>query len=295
MTINPYGFIKMPRRLFWTWLGRDPQAFAIFTYLVMSANIEDGHQPVKRQRVFLKRGQLVTGAGKIAAHLGLHRRTVGRCLDYLAAENTIVQQVSHHGRIITICNFDEYSGRFDGDCPTDVPQSVQQKSHQNGHTERREEERERKKYTPDPLDLAFANEWAAYAKEVSPTVRPDANKWAYTLQLLKERDGVTDQELVDMLAFVKDDAFWRNQAASLEGLRSKSKNGLKKFENILAAMKQRRPTPPPRRKNPIPIVEGREPKPVVSAAEAENRRAKVRELRTMFSGKEARETEGRRK
>lgn len=104
---------------------------------------------------------------------------------------------------------------------------------------------------PHPLDFAFAEDWATYAKEVSPTVKPDLAKWTHTVHLLKSRDGVTEEQLLLMLDFVRTDDFWRDKAASLEGLRSKSKNGLRKFENILAAMKNRRPPERPREKIPV--------------------------------------------
>ncbi len=99
-------------------------------------------------------------------------------------------------------------------------------------------------------DEELAQEWANFAKEVSKTVRPNEAKWTDTVRLLREKDGLTHETLRSILAFVHSDHFWQHNAASLEGLRSRSKNGLRKFENILAAMKQRSTQP-----NKKPVVE----------------------------------------
>ncbi len=88
------------------------------------------------------------------------------------------------------------------------------------------------------MDFVIAEAWAAYAKSMSKTVKPQPMKWANTIRLLREKDGLTFADVEAMLAFVVRDDFWKHQAISLEGLRTKSKNGLRKFENILAAMKK---------------------------------------------------------
>lgn len=84
-----------------------------------------------------------------------------------------------------------------------------------------------------PWDLAMAERWAEWAKTVSRTVKPHPEKWARVFRLLREKDGFTEAEIEQAFEHAKADSFWSANVASAEGLRSKSKNGLKKFENLL--------------------------------------------------------------
>lgn len=93
----------------------------------------------------------------------------------------------------------------------------------------------------DRADLDLATHWLEYAKGVTPSLRANVAKWADTVRLLRERDGVPLEEVEQMLLFVREDDFWRDKALSLEGLRKLGRNGLRKFENIRAAMQRSRP------------------------------------------------------
>lgn len=92
----------------------------------------------------------------------------------------------------------------------------------------------------EPDDLAIATSWAEFAREVSTTVRPNVPTWAQTVRLMRVSDKLTHDEIREMLAFAKDDAFWRDKAASLPGMRLRSKGGLLKHENLRAAMTRAR-------------------------------------------------------
>ncbi len=107
------------------------------------------------------------------------------------------------------------------------------------------------------IDLELAHAWGEFAQSQSRSTKPSPKKWSNTVRLLREKDGLSHEELWSMLEFVKNDEFWRPNAISIEGLRTKSKNGLKKFENILTAMQQR----PQKKSRPLhlnPIAENLE-------------------------------------
>lgn len=87
-------------------------------------------------------------------------------------------------------------------------------------------------------DLDLADQWSIFAQEVSRTVKPNREKWAATFRLMRTVDGLTDAEIREMLAFVRTSDFWKVNAASATGLRSRSKNDLMKHENIRAAMRK---------------------------------------------------------
>lgn len=102
----------------------------------------------------------------------------------------------------------------------------------------------------DPIDIELANEWYGFAR---PSIRirsweRERPRWADAFRKLREIDGVSPEEIRAMLAFVRDDSFWRKNAISPLGLRERSqRNGLRKFENILNAQ---RSAPPPRLQQP---------------------------------------------
>jgi hypothetical protein len=151
--------------------------------------------------------------------------------------------------MITICNFDKYQDRKGSDEPPSEQPSEQQASSRRAAGEHRMEKREKGEKVekreppasppapPDPLDLALVNNWAEYARAESATARPDVEAWCDAVRLLR-RDGFTHEELAAMLAFARaDDEFWRGKATSLVALRSRSKNGLLKAENLRNAMR----------------------------------------------------------
>jgi hypothetical protein len=78
--------------------------------LLCMANWRDGSEPLAGQRVTLLPGQLATGLRELSPDVEedpyLHR--VRTALNYLVKRGTITQATSNHGRIITICNWDEY-------------------------------------------------------------------------------------------------------------------------------------------------------------------------------------------
>lgn len=108
-------------------------------------------------------------------------------------------------------------------------------------------------------DLELADLWFAFAQEVSRTVKPNRQKWAATFRLMRTADGLTDAEIREMLAFARVDQFWRHNAASATGLRSRSNNGLMKHENIRAAMRKPQPLGNVSTKKPTPLLNRENP------------------------------------
>lgn len=95
----------------------------------------------------------------------------------------------------------------------------------------------------DPLDEGLAREWFAYASAHSKTVRFSA-KWPDAIRQLRELDKVSLEDLRSALSFVQKDEFWKSNALSLPALRTRSKNGLLKIENILAKMRDQKQAQP---------------------------------------------------
>jgi hypothetical protein len=91
------------------------------------------------------------------------------------------------------------------------------------------------------FDYELADLWSEHAIGVTPSLKVDREKWAETSRRLREIDGLSEADLRGLLAFIRDDDFWRLNAISLAGLRKQGGNGCRKFENIRAAIKRAQP------------------------------------------------------
>jgi len=86
----------------------DGRLLAVWLLLISWANFKDGKTKLKRQKILLKRGQLVTSEREIAKQLGFSKTSVRRCLSYFEENEKIRPQAGPHGTIITILNYDKY-------------------------------------------------------------------------------------------------------------------------------------------------------------------------------------------
>lgn len=102
------GWICLHRKfLKWEWAG-DPNMVAMFIYLLLMANTDDGY---KWKGISLDRGQLLTGRKKLAKETGLSEQTVRTCLKRLESTNEITIKPTNHYSIITICNYSIYQDK----------------------------------------------------------------------------------------------------------------------------------------------------------------------------------------
>lgn len=91
---------------------------------------------------------------------------------------------------------------------------------------------------PSPFDLSLADTWAEHALTLIPKLKVDRVKWADAIRLLRTADGLTETELTQTFEWIKADDFWRQNAISPIAIRTRSKNGLKKIQNIRLRMQE---------------------------------------------------------
>lgn len=90
---------------------------------------------------------------------------------------------------------------------------------------------------PHPFDLELAEEWAAFARTKSDTVKPDRLKYADAIRRMRTL-GLSEAEIRSTLAWIKADDFWSRVAWSPTQL-VKSKGGIRKLDNVRAQMRER--------------------------------------------------------
>lgn len=270
------GWIKIHRALDSHWIGNDGVALAVFVKLVMWANREPTKLFREGKLITVERGQLLTSSYELAEKLGFERKTVERRLEAMTTDGTIVQKVSHRGRLITVCNYDEYQKKEKAVVP-DLSQSrptegstedttgnptegASNRERKNPKKERNQEEGNnttpplgvvqlapvvvlpvRKinnpKKQPNPNFLPVAEQWMEFAM-TSAFWKRSGSKWSvegFALELEKVAKATDMNEfgISELLKFIQSDDFWREVAVSPEGLLRKSKNGLRKIDNIL--------------------------------------------------------------
>jgi len=272
------GWTKFHRPLNRHHIGQDAISFAIFMRLISWANVKQSKYYWNGQVKFLERGQVLTTIRELAESFAaepLVGKTVERKLKMMEIDGTIVQQVSNHGRVITISNYDKYQGYDDDEEDTTVePKSnesqtkVKRKSNESHNKEEinnNKKERTKESNTLPPTvvvgelagpvqDLVvikkcsdgfldIATRWFEYANREYPWKRAKVSKsWTVDafgteLERVARIMNLNMHGLNEILNFVEKDEFWRTNAASPFGLMKKGKNDMRKIENILARMR----------------------------------------------------------
>lgn len=101
---NANGFVKIYRSLVdWQWYT-DHNTLVIFLHLLLKANHKSGwHKGTQ-----VKRGQLLTGYGKLSEETGLSVREIRTAINHLISTNEVTKEASPKGSVITIVNYSSY-------------------------------------------------------------------------------------------------------------------------------------------------------------------------------------------
>lgn len=214
------GWVKLHRRVFNTWVGKDGYAFGVLGVLMSYANPEDGTELINGRLAPLKRGQVLTSAQQIAADLGWSRKIVAHRLELLEKHGTIVQQTSTHGRIITLCKYDEYQGSSEDDGQTDGQPREQPEGRprvrQDAHIGKKQETRNKKEdnfMSPDrsgqatqPTPTELASLWNELKSPNQPeiklgTFKPGARRWTWAQKRLVDAPDLSYwREIIQRIA-----------------------------------------------------------------------------------------------
>jgi len=91
-----------------------------------------------------------------------------------------------------------------------------------------------------PRDRALAMRWGDWAKSKWPSIKVDIDRWSEAIAKVKRVvDNLGDDQMDGLFEFVKADDFWSDVSQSPCSLLKKSKNDLRKIDNILAALRKK--------------------------------------------------------
>ena len=240
--------------------------YQMWRFLIMEAKWQDDVYSDGKVKIPLKRGQCVCSISHLEHHLNMSRSKTHFKLNSLRKLNAIETKVEQGITVITICNYDKYqcsknnhktevertSNKSGTQFDTDVDPSKELKTKKSKNQEIKKEEKEltvnpqplvggtRKRKLP-PLsdhDMNLASRWLAFAVEKLPTIKATQDSFAIGIHKMKKALGFTDQQADALFQFVTEDDFWKTNAYSPCGLLAKSKNGLRKVDNILAKLRK---------------------------------------------------------
>ena len=91
---------------------------------------------------------------------------------------------------------------------------------------------------PTDFHKSLAARWADYATSAWPNLNPKVSDWEKSLAQISQEVGLNDQQMGALFEFIRKDDFWKDNCQSPIGLLRKSRNGVRKVDNILAKIKR---------------------------------------------------------
>jgi len=260
MTRFSGGFVKIWRSLFNT--HYDGYDMAILSWIFANANYVDGKTPVitPNGRLIIRRGQLVTSIREIEDVTKFSKNLILRRLKLYAEEGIIGTLKTTRGTIITILNYDKYqcsenshNEKWDTweDTSRDTSEDAARDTSEDTSGDiikelkkGKNEKKERNIYPPlSETWLDLGRQWLKMATSDLPWLAKN-KKWTdesfgRELEKVGKAIGSTEQEMLTLLERLSKDEFWRKNAASPFGLLKRSKNGLRKVDNLIANLRTR--------------------------------------------------------
>ena len=138
--MNNKGFIKMNRDIWQESWAKNSCTVHLFFWLATNANIEDNDCDGLK----IQRGQLLTSIRGLSKATGISEQSVRTALKQLCLTHHITQGVTqwvtqglthpltHSGTLVTICNYDRYSGFFkEPNTPSNTPSNTGSNTYPN--------------------------------------------------------------------------------------------------------------------------------------------------------------------
>lgn len=133
------GWVKIPRGITdKSWYGT-PNDVCLFLHLAMTANFTTGYF----KGVEIRRGQLIRSLDNLAMETGLTKNQIRTSIKHLISTQTITQETTHAGSLITVENYEfmqcqEYTDHTDNH--TEQPTRITHGSHTD-HTDIKKEKK----------------------------------------------------------------------------------------------------------------------------------------------------------
>ena len=221
------GWIVIHRKLIDKpiWKSSTPEQKTILVTLLMMVDFKQNEWAWKGEKYKTKPGEKVTSLNSIkeASGKGISVQNVRSALNRFKKLQFLTDEPTKEGRLISIINWSSY-------------QDVETKG--NKGTNKDLTPNKQSKY-PEEIKN-FSESFQNHVLKTHPTKAPKIDfkfleKCNLTIEQLIRIDGFKLNYIIDSLRWAVGDDFWSGQVFSLSSLRTKSKNGLKKFQNLSSA------------------------------------------------------------
>ena len=117
------GWIKLHRsiREHWIWQDRPFSRGQAWVDMLLMANHKDNKVLVDGMPRLIRRGQFLTSLEKLGDNWGWDRRKVKRFLVALSNDGMLSYEMSRHGTVVTLINYDNFQGNGTADGTSDSP------------------------------------------------------------------------------------------------------------------------------------------------------------------------------
>ena len=103
------GWIKIHRKILNNpIICKDSDYLSVWIYLLLNATHKEIPAVFKKEKITLKKGQLITGRKSISEQLKISESKIYRIINEFKSEHQIEQQTSNKNSLITIVNWDKY-------------------------------------------------------------------------------------------------------------------------------------------------------------------------------------------
>ena len=144
--------------LSWEWY-HDSHMVHLMVHLIAKAN----HEETRYKGQLIKRGQHMTGFRKLAAETGMSVQKIRTCIKRLKSTQEITHQSTHHGSIITLCNYPEYNPpKGKSNTPINTQINIQSTHHQHNNNNYKKEKKSIPSTTLQEYKADFDSWWTRF-------------------------------------------------------------------------------------------------------------------------------------
>ena len=222
------GWISLHRQIQESAIYKDSQAVHLWVHLLLKANHKDKEVIFNGEPITIKAGQLLTGRKKLSAETGISESKIQRLLKLFQKCHMIEQQTNSKNRLISITKYHSYQQgeQQTNNKRTTTEQQLNTNNNVNNVNNVNNIIKSENKFSDDDMECAVYIESKI---EFTTKQKPNLNKWADTIRLMRERDGLTHRQICEVFRWANHDPFWSANIRSPDKLR-------KQFETLVAQM-----------------------------------------------------------
>lgn len=218
------GYFPIPRKSVEK-LKNSPNALSIYCLLRSWAPFKQTSVIISGKEIPISETQVLTGVGELSRWLGISPVSINKSIKLLRRLDIITSIENHHS-----CRLFTLDSTYDENSDTAISRIKK---------EELKTKNKKLKSTPKISDdeNTLASEWLSWSLTVTPSIKASAHDFAVSISEFCRIEKISANDLRQIFEFIRKNEFWAKNAVSPAGLRTRSKNGLLKYQNILNDMK----------------------------------------------------------